>query len=164
MRGIYEIDNDAVRVIESGTDLETGELTEDAIAQLDALQMEREAKIESLAICVKNYAAQEKAIRDEAKALTARADNTARKVASLKQYLQRVLNNTPFATSKVGVRFRHTKRVEVDSDFEQWARVAAPELMRIKAEPDKAKIKQWITNGASVSHASLVDAVSMSVR
>ena len=56
---LYEIDS----AIMDCVDEETGEVVD--IEELEALQIEREKKVEGIALAVKNYAAEAKAIKEE---------------------------------------------------------------------------------------------------
>ena len=62
---LYEID----REIEACIDFDTGEILDSE--RLDALQMERAAKLEGVACWIKNLTADAKAFREEEKALQA---------------------------------------------------------------------------------------------
>ena len=66
MRPLYEID----AAILAAVDQETGEILD--TEKLDALQMEREAKLEGVALWVKDLKAEADAVKAEADKLTAR--------------------------------------------------------------------------------------------
>ena len=80
---LYDIDRQIQELIENCVDPETGELTIDTAA-LDALQMEREAKIENLACYVKNLTADAKKIKAEEEALAQRRKAAENKAERLK--------------------------------------------------------------------------------
>ena len=94
---LYEIDRQIQELIENSVDPETGELTLDPAA-LDALQMEREAKIENLACYVKNLTADAKAIKAEEQALSERRKAAENKAERLKRYLSDALEGEKFST------------------------------------------------------------------
>ena len=65
MRALYEIDQEILDCV----DLETGEILD--TEKLDALQMEREAKLEGVALWVKDLKAEAAAVKEEADKLAA---------------------------------------------------------------------------------------------
>ena len=70
---LYEIDHAISEAFERAIDPETGELiNEEAWAQLEALQMDREQKLENVALWVKDLNAEAAAIREEEKNLAKR--------------------------------------------------------------------------------------------
>ena len=159
---IYEIDNAIAELIENSVDPETGELLIDDGA-LDALQMERDAKVENLALYIKNTVALADSIRQEEKVLAERRRSAERKVERLKNYLTDVLGGSKFATSRVACTFRSSTSVEIDDAFREWAERYNPELLRYKApEADKAAIKAALKNGEEIPHAALVTNQSLS--
>ena len=66
MRALYEIDNEILSCV----DLETGEVID--TEKLDALQMEREKKVEAVACWVKDLKAEAEAIKAEKQILADR--------------------------------------------------------------------------------------------
>ena len=66
MRALYEINQDILDCV----DMETGEILD--VEALNALQMEREAKLEGVALWVKDLKAEAAAVKDEADKLNAR--------------------------------------------------------------------------------------------
>lgn len=160
---IYEIDN-RLRNFEPQVDEATGELLN--AAELDELNMERDAKIEGVALWVKELDAEAAAIKAERDALTDRQRAKERKRDSLKRYLDYVLQGQKFETSKCKVSYRKTTSVNIGELFEQWAKANAPELLRIteKVEPDKAAIKEAFKGGMEIVGAELTEGVSLSVK
>ena len=66
MRALYDIDQEILACIDD----ETGEILD--VEKLDALQMERERKLEGVALWVKDLKAEAAAVKEEADKLTAR--------------------------------------------------------------------------------------------
>jgi outer membrane murein-binding lipoprotein Lpp len=104
---LYEID----AAILSCTDQETGEIIDGAA--LDALQMEREKKLEGVALWVKDLRAEAAAIENEVKALQARKKSAENKAERLKAWLAGALDGEILKTSKVRVSYTHNTRVNV---------------------------------------------------
>ena len=104
---IYEIDARMAGLI----DPETGELLDyEAFA---SLQMEREAKIENMALWYKDLTAEAKAIREEEKALAERRKSAENKAERLKGYLDEALAGESYKSAKVAVSYRRSKAVEL---------------------------------------------------
>ena len=92
---LYEIDE----AILACTDQETGEIIDPEA--LTALQMERDRKLENVALWVKDLKAEAEAIGNEVKALTARKKAAENKAERLKEWLVTALGGEIFKTSKL---------------------------------------------------------------
>lgn len=158
---LYEIDNAIDELIRNSVDPETGEVM-DITDELDALQMEREDKLESVALVIKNLTAEATAIRNEEKALADRRKTAENRVEWLKGYLMQSLAGQKFSTPKVAVSFRSTTAVFIEDDAAFLKE--HPEYARIKTEIDKSALKDALKNGAEVSGAALENRTSMIVR
>ena len=104
---IYEIN----RAIMDCVDMETGEIID--FNMLDSLQMERDKKIEGLALYIKNLDAEAAAIREEEKALAARRKVRENKAERLRDYLSYVLDGQAFETARVALSFRSSQPLKV---------------------------------------------------
>lgn len=116
-------------------DMETGEVID--TARLDALQMERTAKLESVALWIKNLESDVEAYKVEMESFAARRKAAERKIESLKDYLSNALGGEKFSTTKCAVSFRKSEKVEIlDEDhFRSWAvQHNRPDLLTI-AQP-----------------------------
>lgn len=108
---LYEIESQIIACL----DLETGEITD--AERLDALQMEREAKLENIALYIKNLAAEADAIKLEEKNLAERRKAKESRADGLRQYLTDALGGAKFESARVKVSFRKSASVEVqDAD------------------------------------------------
>lgn len=131
---------------------EDGCITGD-FSTIEALNKEREAKIEGIALYYKEVLAEAKAIKEEADKLAKRAKVTQNKAERLKDYLSFILQSSEtekFATTKVKLSFRPSEQVVIDDES-----LIAKKWMKIKAEPDKAGIKQALKEGAKIKGAHL---------
>ena len=151
---LYEIDEAILACI----DQETGEIIDPE--QLDALQIERETKLENVALWIKDLTAEAAALKAEKQAFAERQKAAETKAESLKKWLADALAGEKFKTTRVAVSFRKTKSVAV-SDI--WA---LDESFIKYAEPtaDKAAIKKAIEAGQEVNGAFLVEGTSMTVK
>ena len=100
---IFEIDEAILECV----DLETGEIID--AERLDALQMERDKKIENVALWQKECIAEADAIAAEIRKLQARKASAERKAESLKSYLQMALEGSKFKTSRVNISYRRSQ-------------------------------------------------------
>ena len=107
MRPLYEID----AAILAAVDKETGEII-DAEA-LSALQMERERKLEGVALWIKDLKAEADAVKTEADRLTDRKKSLDKKIDSLKEWLLGALDGQKLKTPRCNVYQTHSTRLNV---------------------------------------------------
>lgn len=156
---IYEIDNTMFSLI----DEETGEIKD--YEAFEELQMQREEKIENVALWYKNLIAESKAIREEEKALAERRKSLENKAESLKNFVNRTLQGNKFSTSKVAISYRKSTAVEVDDKFIDYAMKNNNDLLTFKRpEPNKTVIKGMLQGGFDIPHAELVERNNMSIK
>lgn len=115
---LYEIDKSILEL----ADPKTGEITD--WAKLEELQMEREKKLENVALWYKNLKAQAAAIWEEEAALAKRRNAIEVMIESLKRYLEGALQGRKFETARCFVSFRRSQRVEITDERAavNWAR------------------------------------------
>jgi outer membrane murein-binding lipoprotein Lpp len=160
---IYEIDQEIMNLLEM-IDEETGEALFDP-EQIEQLQMERERKVENLALAFKNLTAEAKAIRDEIENLTKRAKATQNEADRAKAYLELVLGGEAFKTAKVAVSYRKSESVEPAPGFMDWALANDDSLIRYKEpEADKTAIKKALKDGRKIPFVNLVTKTSMTIK
>ena len=151
---LYEIDQQLMDCI----DLETGEIID--AEKLSALQMERDEKIENVALWIKDLKAEIDALKAEKQAFADRQKSAERTLESLNRWLTSALAGEKFKTTKVAVSFRKSKSVQIDNVLdldENFLRYKDP-------EPDKKAIKDAIEAGQTVKGAQLVENTSISVK
>ena len=163
---IYEIDQEISRLLEQ-TDPETGEVLFDTEA-LEALQMERDMKVENLALAVKNMRAEIEAFKTEEAALAERRKVIENQAERAKKYLEFVLGGEKFRTVRVSVTYTTSPKVETDEGFVGWAKEHAPFLLRWKdPEANKTAIKELLNSGgeeAVEGHAKIVRNSNMIIK
>ena len=160
---IYEIDKE-IEALLSDVDEETGEILFDT-DKLEALQMERDRKVENLALAVKNLTAEAAAIKAERDALYERQKAAEREAERAKNYLEFVLNGEGFKTARVAVSYRNSTRLEVDDSFIAWAKRKAKNLLTIKEpEPNKTAIKEMLKRNENVPHVKMVTVQNMQIK
>lgn len=151
---IFEIDEAILNCV----DMETGEIVDPEA--LDALSMERSAKIEGVAMWKKDCDAQAAAIGEEIKKLQCRKKACENRAESLKGYLLMALGGQKFKTPRVAVSYRTTDSVIVD-DMKQLGE----KYLRFKdPEPDKVAIGAAIKDGIDVKGAHLEPHTSIIIK
>ena len=163
MRALYDID----QAILDCVDLETGEILDGE--KLDALQMEREAKLEGVALWVKDLNAEAAAVKEEADKLTARKKALDNKIASLKQWLLYALNGEKLKTARCNVYQTHSTRLAVADEqklIEFLKTIEEPERFLTFREPElrKNEIKMALRNDYHIPGAALETTESVVIK
>ena len=132
MRTLYDIDADITGCV----DEETGEVDDE---NLSALMMERDKKIESVALWIMDLRGDTQKLSEEIFRLTKRKQRTEKQIEDLKEWLRGALGGSKFKNEKIAVTYRESERVIID-DVEQLP----SEFVKIVAEKraDKAALKK----------------------
>ena len=155
MASLYQIDQAILECL----DAETGEIID--AEKLDALFMEKNQKIENIALWIKNLQADALAYKAETDAFAARQKAAENKVESLKAWLVSALGGQKFSTTKCAVSFRKSEAVQVDdvnSIPAEWTRI------KTTIEPDKTAIKAAIKAGQEITGCKLVENTNISIK
>ena len=164
MATLYEIDNQILDCI----DLETGEIID--AEKLNALQLERDKKIEGVALWVKNLEADVVAYNAEKNSFSEKEKAAKTKVESLKKWLSFALDGQKFtATDKrVTISFRKSEAVEFDDEkaFVEWARTTDRDDLLTYKEPtaNKTAIKAAIKAGQAIDGAVIVEKQNIQIK
>ena len=110
MASIYEIDQQIMQCI----DFETGEIVD--AEKLNALQIEKDKKIEGIACWIKNLNAEAQNIKAEEQALAERRKAKENKAEQLKQYLSDILEAMPFESARAKITFRKSTAVNITDE------------------------------------------------
>lgn len=159
---LYEITKELDELMNSCIDEETGEIDPEALDRLKELNIAKDQKIENCALVIKNLNAEADAIKAEAKKLTDRARQNAKKVEWLKEYISNALNGEKMTTARVSISYRKSKSVECSLDDitvlpKEFLRFGDPEL-------NKTEIKKVIEAGGTVEGCSIVEKTSMQIK
>lgn len=151
---LFEIEKEILSCI----DMETGEIID--IDKLDQLQMDRDKKIENIALWIKNLLSDAEALKAQKQTFADRQKAAENKAESLKKYLSAFLDGQKFSTEKVAISFRKTSSVNI-TDFRK-----VPEEFLKYAEPtvDKTAVKNAIKAGEKVAGAEIVEGNSISIK
>lgn len=159
---IFDIDQRILELV----DPETGELLD--FDAFDELKMERDRKIEGMALWVKELAATASAIKAEVDTLMERKRVAERRCESLKRYLAEILQGEKFSTPKCAVSFRKSTSVQVD-DTEKLVRWleqnGLDDCVKYK-EPEVSKVEvgRLIKSGMPVPFAHMEERQSVGVK
>jgi hypothetical protein len=158
---LYEIDEQIAACV----DEETGEVID--LERLIALNMERERKLEGVALWVKDLTAEAKAIREEEKSLAERRRSAEKKVESLKAWLlENVGSGLNTARCSVSVRTNaESPRFADEAAFINWAQTKHDELLRYKCpEIDRTAVKQYLQSGGVIEGVTLERSQSIIIK
>jgi hypothetical protein len=136
-----------------------GVIPDDATGMLDSLQAEYSAKIENIALYVKNQNALSEALKTEEEALYKRRKTIDNRVEWLKSYLGNFLQDK-FESARCKVSFRKSTAVEVD---ESRLEDSYCNIKQVKT-PDKKYIKECLEAGATVDGARIVERKSVVIK
>jgi len=154
MRPIYEIDQDILDCV----DMETGEILD--TERLNTLQMERDKKLEGVALWVKDLSAEAAAVKEEADKLTARKRALDNKITAIKNWLLIALDGEKLKTPRCNVYQTHSQKVVIDDEKalidmfmtspfgEKFLRMKEPEI-------DKNALKDSMKQGYEFEFAHL---------
>ena len=154
MASLYEIENAIMECV----DMETGEIID--CEKLSELQMERDEKVQNVALWIKNLESDAVAFKTEKDAFAEKQRVAENKAKSLKEYLSGYLAGQAFKSTKVNVSFRSSESVNI-TDISQ-----IPEQFLKYAEPtaDKTEIKKMLKSGFSVDGAELVSKQNIQIK
>lgn len=154
MASLYEIEQSILDCI----DTETGEIID--AEKLNELMIEKEVKIENVALWVKNLLSDGDAFKAEKDAFAEREKAARNKAENLKQWLSMTLDGQKFSTSKVQISFRNSESVEIEDEkkFVDWAwDNERDDLLTYKdPTPNKTAIKQLLKSGKTLNGVSIV--------
>lgn len=135
---LYEINREILACI----DYETGEILDEG--RLNSLEIEREKKIENVALWIKNLESEAAALKKEKDAFTQREKSTKNRIESLKKYLENALQGQKFQTTKCAISFRTSTTLEMSEKAE-----IPEEFRKYSFDLDKTKMKEALKNGAN---------------
>ena len=163
MRALYEISQDILNCV----DLETGEILD--AEKLDALQIERERKLEGVALWIKDLTAEAEAVKAEADKLSTRKKSLDNKIASLKNWLLYALGGEKLKTPRCSVYQTHSQRVSIrdqDKLMEYIYSLNAPGTYLRYPEPElkKDEIKKALKDGYEIPGAALETTESVVIK
>ena len=162
MRALYEIDQEILDCV----DAESGEILD--VEKLDALQMEREEKLEGVALWIKDMKAEAEAIKAEVDKLTARKKALDTKIDGLKNWLTMALDGGKLKTARCNVYQTHSQRLAVADEAGLISFLKTLEdpgrFVRYTEELRKDEIKKALKEGTVIPGASLEETESVVIK
>lgn len=153
MAALYEIDAQIMDCI----DMETGEIID--AGKLEELEMEREKKIENVALWYKNLLSDAEAYRAEKNSFAEKEKAAKNRAESLKRYLEDALGGGKFKTAKVSISYRRSESVTCESldAVPKKYLVMTPSL-------DKTVVKEILKNGRKVRGCVLTERQNLQIK
>ena len=163
MRALYEIDQEILDCVNE----ETGEILD--TERLDALQMEREAKLEGVALWIKDLRAEADAVKAESDKLTARKKALDNKIDGLKNWLLFALNGEKLKTARCNVYQMHSQKVAIEDEsklINLLQKLEKPDRFLRFKDPElrKDEIKKALKDGYEIPGASLEETESVVIK
>lgn len=159
---LYEIDTAILECI----DTETGEICD--FERLEELQIERDKKLENVALYIKQLNAEADALAAEEKALKERKAAKQAKAARYSEWLGQALEGNAFETARVRLSFRKSEPVEIEDEFavvEYCEKNNLDQCLKYKMpEVSKAEIKKLITAGHEIPGAVLTEKQNLQIK
>ena len=157
MATLYEL-TDALKNFELYIDEETGEILNSD--ELDALELERDTKIENIALWVKNLLSDAEAYKREKDNFYSKEKAAKNKAERLKGYLEYVLAGDKFKSDRVTISYRKSESL----DIADGANVPDEYLKQVAPTVDKMAIKEAIKEGAVIDGITIVEKQNMQIR
>ena len=163
MAKIYELNQQIAACIRLDDDhvvnTEDGEILD--LEQFEALQMERDAKVEGLACYIKNKLAEAEAIYAEINVLSYRAGAMKKEAERCKAYLAGALYGEKFETPRCKITWRKSEIcnvLNIDAVPDEFKRT------KVTIDADKTAIKKAIKAGAEVPGAEVIQKLNMTLK
>lgn len=156
---LYEIDSKIFELFNTD-DL----VAEEASKALDKLVIERDTKIENVALYYKNLMAEAVALKAEEESFAKRKKSCENKAEYFKEYLKSALlaqGESKFVSTKASISFRKSEQVQVLDES-----VIPIDFKREKTtiEIDKAAIKDAIKQGEIIKGAELITNYNIQIK
>lgn len=163
MANIYEL-NDSIKACiqldeEHVVSVDDGEILN--LQQFEALQMERDAKVEGLACYIKNKLADAEAIYAEIDVLSQRAAIMKKEAERCKSYLAGALYGEKFETPRCKITWRKSEIcnvLNIDAVPDEFKRT------KVTVDADKTAIKKAFKGGAEVPGAEVIQKLNMTLK
>ena len=151
---LYEVNQRIEELSEQMVDIETGEINEEIFAELTELVEEKEDRLESIFLHIKNLASDITALKVERDSFDKRIKRKTREMDRLLDWTTMLQKGKTFETDKVRVKYRRSQKVEIKDES-----LIPEKFLKVKttSTPDKTAIKDVLRNGGYVEGAVLVD-------
>ena len=145
MAKLYEIDSEILNCI----DQETGEILDEE--RLSQLEMERDTKIENVALWYRNLLSDAEQYKAEKKRFEQLERSSLAKAGNLKEWLTYALQGNKFKTTRVNISYRKSDSVKINNA------ALVPEKYLVYNDPtiNKTLVKKALKDGIAVTGAEL---------
>lgn len=150
---LYDIDNEIMECL----DMETGEILDEA--RLNELTLEREKKLENVALWYKNVCAEVDAYKKEKAYFADKQARAEKQAEGLKNYLSVALAGVPFNTTRVKISYRTSVSVDI-TDIEKIGK----DFIKYEPKADKKAIKEAMKSGEIIDGACLVEKQNIQIK
>lgn len=155
MANLYEINEQILNCI----DLETGEIVD--TDQFDNLQIERNDKIEGIALWYKNLLSEANQYKNEKNSFSDKQKRAENKAESLKNYLDSALKGSKFDTVKVNISYRKSSSVNV-LDIDKLPEEYKKSVTTVSA--DKLELAKVLKSGKAIDGAEMVENSNIQIK
>ena len=145
---LYEIEAAIMDCI----DEETGEVVD--VEKLEALEMERDAKISNIACWIKDLRAEAAAIKAEKDNLEGRMKAKNNLADKLSLFLQNFLNGAKFEDSRCAISYRKSEATEIAEGLD--LNTLPDDCKKIEIKANRTAIKEAIKQGREIEGCCLV--------
>ncbi len=154
MATLYEINNAILDCID-----ENGEIID--AEKLAELQIERNEKIEGVALWYKNLVSDAEQYKKEKEHFEKLQKQAERKAENLKMYLRSALDGNKFKTTKVNISYRTSRKVIVDDISQLDEQYLKPPKER---EADKTALKKVLETGEYIAGVHLEENRNINIK
>lgn len=148
---LFEINGFLRDLIESATNPETGEINSQLSSEIEDLTIERDNKVEYLALLKKELEYKSEALHEECEILKARKKIVDKKCEWIRLYLSTILNGQNFETPRVVISWRKSESLQIDNE-----NLLPAEYYRYTESVDKLKIKEALKSGVQIDGCQIV--------
>lgn len=154
MANLYEIQKELLECV----DMETGEIID--IEKLGALELERDKKIENVALFIKNLKADKEAYKKEKQLFAEKEKAATNKIESLTSYLSDFLEGEKFKSTRVTISYRKSESVAIDDIsklHDCYLKYAEPTV-------DKVYLKKMLKEYSEIEGAHIEEKQSIQIK
>ena len=158
---LYEIDY-KIREFWNKIIEQDGELTEEDIQVLESLEVAKDEKVKAYGVIIREISAEIDECKAEIKRIKEIADKRERNLERLKNTLKDfMLNNDmpKYESIEVNISFRKSKALEISEQAD-----IPVEFIKIKTEPNKTAITDFIKSGGVVKGCQLVEKSNIQIK
>jgi hypothetical protein len=158
---LYEIDNN-LRALWDRIAEQDGELTEEDIAELESLEIAKDEKLKGYGVIIRETEGEIATIKAEIERLNKLAKTMQNKSEWLKgslNYFMTANNMKEFKSVEVNITYRTSKSLVIAEDTK-----LAKKWLKVKTEPDKQAIKDFINAGGKVKGCEIVEKKNIQIK